>query len=161
MSIETKRGHPMTTLAKLNALRVTNKMNPLKSWKESKAKLEAAIVKLAAQSKLEASGVIADASAVEVKKIPAGMTAAKLAAQAAKAAKPEPKSAKEPKEKPAKTPKDKSGPSISTIATELGIDPKVARSHMRRVYGLQKEGKWPNDVMEIKKVLSNDARKKT
>ena len=125
------------TLATLNTLRVKNNMAPLKAWKESKAKLEAAIGKLTTK---------ADPVAKELK----ATSVAK-----AKPAKP----TKVAKEKVAKEPKDNSL-SISTIAEGLDIDPKVARAKMRRAFGKKEEGKWPNTVAEIKKVLSGDSRKK-
>lgn len=128
---------PIYTLATLNTLRAKNNMPPLKAWKESKAKLEAAISKLAAKAPLKEQ--------LEV------------------SAKP----VKTPKDKPAKkatkstvTKKAKSEISISTIAEECNMDPKVARAKMRRKFGLKEEGKWPTSMAEIKKVLDTDARKK-
>lgn len=141
----------MSTLIELNALRTAAGMKPLKAWKESKAKLDAAIAKLGAKP-----------SNVEVTKVPTGMTAAKKEKADAKASKP----VKVPATKTTKVKvvKDKKstgeGLSISTIAEELDIDPKVARAKMRRAFGLKEEGKWPTSIAEVKKVLQTDARKK-
>lgn len=154
----------MSTLIELNALRVANNMKPLKGWKESNAKLTAAIAKLSkitpAQQALKAS--------VEVTKVPAGMMAAKLAAAKEKEAKVAAKPAKvaTPK-KSDKQPVAKKpaidGTSISTIATKLGIDPKVARAKLRRAFP-ENDGRWvftnEAEVKKIEAILKGDARKK-
>lgn len=125
----------MSTLTELNTLRVAKGMKPLKAWKESKAKLDAAITKL--------SGT--DAA-------PAKKTATTKAVKPAKAAK--------------KTPVE--GVSVSTIAAELGIDPKVARAKLRRAFGdadgTGSNGRWvftKAKIAEIKEILKGDARKKS
>lgn len=154
----------MSTLIELNALRVANNMKPLKGWKESNAKLDAAIAKL---SKISTAEQALKAS-VAVTKVPAGMTAAKLAAEKAKAEKkaaPKPPSAA--KKAIANHPVVKKptieGTSVSTIATKLGIDPKVARAKLRRAFP-ENDGRWvfTNDaeVKKIEAILKGDARKK-
>jgi hypothetical protein len=149
---------PVYTLVTLNLLRTKAGMAPLKAWKESKAKLEVAIGKLLLATK-------ADPTAKELK-----------ATEVAKAAK---KPAKEPKKikdgmaavakaksaKEKKTPVD--GVSISTIAAELDMDPKVARAKLRRAFGdadsTGSNGRWvftDAKIKEIKAILTGDARKK-
>ena len=144
----------MSTLIELNALRTAAGMKPLKAWKESKVKLVAAIEKLGAKP-----------SNVEVTKVPTGMTAEKAAKAVAKPA---------PKAKPAKATKPAAakkstgeGITISTIAAELGIDPKVARAKLRRAFadadGTGSNGRWEftkDKVAEVKAILTGDARKK-
>jgi hypothetical protein len=159
----------MSTLIELNALRVANNMKPLKGWKESNAKLTAAIAKL---SKITPAEQALKAS-VEVTKVPAGMTAAKLAAakekEAKAAAKPAPaaKPAKVAAKKTDKQPVAKKpaidGTSVSTIATKLGIDPKVARAKLRRAFP-ENDGRWvftnEAEIKKIEAILKGDARKK-
>jgi hypothetical protein len=146
----------MSTLIELNALRTAAKMKPLKAWKESKAKLVAAIAKL--------TGIAPSAAkVVEVTKIPAGMTAKKVAAEAAKAAKPA-KTAKVAKEKTTTKPAAE-GMSVSTLAEQLGIDPRVARSKLRRAFPDRDPGeRWvfttEKQVAEIRTILVTDNRKK-
>lgn len=133
----------MSTLNELNALRTANSMKPLKSWKESKAKLDAAIKKLSASSSTTTQ-LKASVEAVASKPV------AKKPAAKAEAKKPA-----------------KDGTSISTIAAELGIDPKVARAKLRRAFGdadgTGSNGRWvftQAKIAEIKKILQGDARKK-
>lgn len=134
------------TLATLNTLRAKNNLKPLKAWKESKAKLEAACAKLA--------------KVASVTDLPPNKEL-KVEASAGK------KDAKKVVKKDAKPAKEKNvdGVSISTIAAELDIDPKVARAKLRRqdevpcIEGSQ----WlfdKKDVPAIKAILKGDARKK-
>lgn len=146
----------MSTLIELNALRTAANMKPLKAWKESKAKLDAAIAKL--------TGIPADqAKQVEVTKVPTGMTAAKAEAAAKKVAKKasKPASAKaKPLNKGAQAKKDSADNILSTVAAELDINTKVARAKLRREFGLKEEGKWPSTVKDMKAFLEGDKRKK-
>jgi hypothetical protein len=176
VGIETRsQEDTMSTLIELNALRIANNLKPLKGWKESNAKLTAAIAKL---SKITPAEQALKAS-VEVTKIPAGMTAAKLAAAKEKAAKAKPSdpvlkkgdkiaaSKKTDKQPVAKKPAIE-GVSVSTIATKLGIDPKVARAKLRRAFGdadgSGKDGsRWvfsDTKAKEVEAILKGDARKK-
>jgi len=131
------------TLATLNILRAKHDMKPLKAWKESKAKLEAACAKLA--------------KVASVTDLPPNKELAKPAKEATK---------KPVKTKPAAKAKVE-GVSVSTIAKDLGIDPKVARAKLRRSFGdadgTGSNGRWvftDAKVKEIKAILMGDARKK-
>jgi hypothetical protein len=140
---DTMTDTPIYTLATLNTLRAKNGMPPLKAWKESKAKLEAAIGKLAAKAPLK--------DQLEVSAKPKDKPAAKD--KPAKVTKPAAKKA------------NVEGVSVSTIAKELGIDPKVARAKLRRQDDVPciEGSQWlfdKADVSKIKAILKGDARKK-
>lgn len=164
-----------TALTELNALRVAVGKKPLAAWKESKAKLDAAIAAL--KETAPAAGPAAHkANAVDAKptkdeffddlEAQRDVLVKKQNAKAKVDTKTKPaktaKSAKEPKAVK-KTPGE--GVSISTIAAELDIDPKVARAKLRRqdevpcIEGSQ----WlfnKSDIPAIKAILTGDARKK-
>lgn len=155
----------MSTLNELNALRTAAGMKPLKSWKESKAKLDAAVAKLTKKpTKDEFFEGLEQQRDALVKKQDEASAKTKVATKTAKVA------AKEPaKSKPAAAKKEAStGTTISTIAKKLGIDPKVARAKLRRAFGdadgSGKEGsRWEftaKRVAEIEEILKGDARKK-
>jgi hypothetical protein len=129
----------MTTLTELNALRTAAGMKPLKAWKESKAKLDAAVAKLQETMPALTRAMTTDAKPAG-KKVVVKKTAAKKATG--------------------------EGVKVSTIAEELGIDPKVARAKLRRHFGDTPKsggGQWvftKDKVAEIKAILKGDARKK-
>ena len=108
----------MSTLTELNTLRVAAGMKPLKAWKESKAKLDAAVKKLAAD------GDVAE----EINQL-------NDAAEKSAATKSSKKTSKTTSAKPAAKKATTEGVKVSTIAEELGIDPKVARAKLRRHFG--------------------------
>lgn len=140
----------MTTLIELNALRVANNMKPLKAWKESKAKLIAAIAKLSGITPTEQ----ALKASVEVTKVPTGMTSKKVAAAAKAGTKKEaPKSLNKGAKKAG------SENILSTVCAELDINTKVARAKLRREFGKKEEGKWPSTVKAMKEFLEVDNRK--
>lgn len=131
----------MATLNELNALRTAVGMKPLKAWKESKVKLEAAIAKLQANTtttqQLEATKVIVDSLTDKAEEIYQEVI----------------------KEK------KNVGVSISEIAKSLGINDKVARAKLRRRDDVPcLPGKaWTfahKDVAKVKEILKQDNRKK-
>lgn len=138
----------MSTLTELNTLRVAAGMKPLKAWKESKIKLDMAVSKLLNQN--------TQATVDAAKDPPTDKSAA------AKKGASKTKVVKKPAAKKATT----EGVKVSTIAEELGIDPKVARAKLRRHFGDTPKsggGQWvftKDKVAEIKAVLKGDARKK-
>ena len=158
------------TFADLNALRIDLGMAPLKSWKESNAKLTAAYDKLNAKktelvAKAPKIETISDAvTAIKetkvkksskdgIKEILAPIDSVPLTKKAADAKKP----AKDIAE--IKAAKGDEEISVSTIAEECDMDAKVARAKLRRIFGKKELGKWPTSIVEIKKVLKSDARK--
>lgn len=108
-------------LKHLNDLRTKLGMNPLKAWKESKAKLEAAITKAKAEvEKLQET---------KVTKLPPARAAG---------VDPAPKKAKLVTTKPEKAKKEKAergaGSSEASIAAErLGMSPKAVRAKLRKL----------------------------
>lgn len=159
MSIETAHlEDTMSTLTELNALRIAAGMTPLKSWKESKVKLDAAVAKLTKVVSEDSDKAKANLETVVEKTLSDTKPAA---------AKATPKKTAKPAAKPkAEAKKDApTGVSISTIAAECNMDPKVARAKLRRqddvpcIEGTQ----WlfeKSDVAKIKAILQGDARKK-
>lgn len=119
-------------LERLNALRGSMGKKALTSWKESKAKLEAAISKVEAELKASTAGKIDRAPppdkllGTEVDRKPAAKVAdapkAEKAPDVAAAVKKAPAPAGKPKVV-----------TLSEIAGELKIDDKVARAKMRRL----------------------------
>jgi hypothetical protein len=129
----------MANLTELNLLRGAAGMKPLKAWKESKDKLAAAIKKLMKPN-------------VKIEDVTSGATP--VTAAVAK-----PKVVKDASKK-----STVEGVGISTIAAELGIDPKVARAKLRRQDEVPciEGSKWmfaQKDVATIKAILKGDARK--
>jgi len=138
----------MTTkakLAELNTLRTIAGLKPLKAWKDSTAKLDAAIFAFTQKKEV-----------VEENKNKIDEVTADKKSEPAKA-----KTVK--KTKAAKTEKPADGTSIATIASELDMDPKVARAKLRRAFP-DHEGAWnftnKAEIDKIKAVLQGDARKK-
>lgn len=138
----------MSTLIELNALRIAAGMKPLKSWKESKAKLDAAVTKLSktmpVKETLKASVELTAPEKETIKKLDKAVKKGVAAERTAKSV---------------------DGVSISTIATKLGIDPKVARAKLRRQEDVPciEGSQWlfkASDVSKIEALLKGDARKK-
>lgn len=121
----------MTDLATLNKLRLANGKSELKSWKESKARLA---------ERIEAEKAIADSNkqAERLARVEASAKnkpiniKAKLEAEKAAAVKKvtEDCVARATKRKEKRIATDKIN--VSKIATELGINPKVARAKLRK-----------------------------
>lgn len=106
-------------LMELNELREAKDMKPIKTWKQSRAKLEEAIDNLDAESTPPANK-----KPVTKKKKPAAKK-------------------KPPGKKRGPQPKDDGLLSVSDIAREIGIDPKVARAKLRRYGEKAEDGRWP------------------
>lgn len=117
----------MTTLADLNELRIQNNKQPLKSWKESKAKLIAAYEKEYAIS----------FHANQPEELKAHKKAKKIIADDL---------LKEEVARAAIIPHNKVN--VASIAKELGINPKVARAKLR------KNKVDRNDIKAIRKALT-------
>jgi CRISPR/Cas system CSM-associated protein Csm3 (group 7 of RAMP superfamily) len=143
----------MTTLNELNTQRVANGKKPLKVWKASKTALLEAIKKetpMFSQEYMESKTIEehkADDDALESKKpVNLNKTIAKTAI--VKKASPV-----------------KGAVSITSIANELKIDPKVARAKLRRHEAKRKGSTWSfsnaADIEAIKKILGADKRKKS
>ena len=118
-------------LMELNELRKEKGMKPLKAWKESRAKLEAAIDKL-------------DNEVVGDKESPAEEARVERKAGRKRPAKKKPDPKKKPTgKKRGPQPKNDGLLSVSDIAREIGIDPKVARAKLRRYGEKPEDGRWP------------------
>jgi hypothetical protein len=139
---------PDLTVA-LNELRVELGMAPVKAWKESRAKLEAAINKLCANvfAARQADEALKAASDQQKVDVPAPVKAKKLKADAVT---------------------DDfviKGVALKFIMQELGMtDAKVARAKLRRNEVACLEGlQWvfaAKDVAAVKAILTGDRRKK-
>ena len=112
-------------LKELNELREEKGMKPLKAWKQSRTKLEAEIDKLD-EEVVGDTGSPAEENRKERK---------------AKRKKPAKKKASGKKRGP--QPKNDGLLSVSDIAREIGIDPKVARAKLRRNGEKPEDGRWP------------------
>lgn len=149
-------GTKMNTLAQLNTLRVAAGMKPLKAWKESKVKLEAAIAKLAQKLPEATDPTPAQRATVE------RMAKEVIAKTSGRAAATGDNMQQVPKAKPANT---EGLISIATIADELDIDPKVARAKLRRAGNVtgSSDSRWmftKEQAAAAKAILSGDKRKK-
>lgn len=127
--------------ARLNTLRVANSLKPLKAWKESKAKLEAAIAKLAE----EVEGIAELNDPVKAFIAKNGVTKcppAKALLEAQKHREAVDDAAEKLLKGEAPAPKraaavrvhvDGGSITLVQIASELRINPKIARAKMRRI----------------------------
>ena len=146
----------MTRFEHLNNLRILNGQKPLKAWKESKAKLEAAIKKLEAQTRHDIEEAMEDAASDNIdqlieedKKVPCRAPSV---------------IEHELKSRPHPTP-DKV--TLVEIAKELSINPKIARAKIRRggdhCPGSLEEDKYVYAIGDKQKVidfLTSDFRKR-
>lgn len=120
-------------LKELNELRVELGKKPLSAWKSSRAKLVETIDQLDEE--------IMNRDPSESSTMP---PAKKQAAKKKAAAKKKPAKKKKPTgKKRGPQPKNDGLLSVSDIARELGIDPKVARAKLRRHGQKATEGRWP------------------
>lgn len=122
----------MANLETLNALRIELGMSPLKSWKESKAKLDAAYYAL--QSKQAAEPALKIITTVDggkaVVKNDRKATVKRLAAEAVAENERLARLEASAKNKPLKIKSTKVN--VASIAKELGLNPKVARAKVRK-----------------------------
>lgn len=124
-------------IERLNGLRTALGLKPLKGWKESKAKLEAAISKAEGELKVDTAGKI-DRAPLPVKPPADAPVGAKVEVLRTAAAKKDDKAPKAEDKKARKAPaeapaKDTKQVTLAEIAAELKIDDKVARAKMRRL----------------------------
>lgn len=124
------------TLADLNALRIDLGMSPLKSWKESKAKLSDQIEKLQARydELMAAAPALKIVPTVDggkaVVKNDRKATVKRLAAEAIAEKERLARLEASAKNKPLKIKSAKVN--VASIAKELGLNPKVARAKVRK-----------------------------